>query len=245
MAQALLPLKDLVQAKSRLAGILSPSERRALAQAMVEDVLALLSRHPQISRVTLVSDDPGADLLASHYGARYWPESALGCRGLNAVVDAASRRLLEESAEPVLVLHGDLPLMTVADITAVLGCQSQQAALVIGCDHRGTGTNLLAFDAATQPQFCFGQDSCQRHQATASLAGMPAVVVRRSGIALDVDEPEDLGLLLQAMDSGEAQADVAVHTRRLLSGTGLGARIELALASIGQENLDPNEEQAG
>ena len=40
MAQALLPLKDLVQAKTRLGGLLRPSERRALAQAMAEDVLA-------------------------------------------------------------------------------------------------------------------------------------------------------------------------------------------------------------
>ena len=42
MAQALVPLKDLVQAKSRLSGLLRPSERRALAQAMAEDVLAVL-----------------------------------------------------------------------------------------------------------------------------------------------------------------------------------------------------------
>ena len=43
MAQALVPLKDLVAAKSRLSGVLSPAERRSLAQAMVEDVLALSS----------------------------------------------------------------------------------------------------------------------------------------------------------------------------------------------------------
>ena len=34
MTQALVPLKDLVEAKSRLSGLLRPSERRALAQAM-------------------------------------------------------------------------------------------------------------------------------------------------------------------------------------------------------------------
>ena len=36
MTQVLLPLKDLVKAKSRLSGLLSPSERRALAQAKSE-----------------------------------------------------------------------------------------------------------------------------------------------------------------------------------------------------------------
>ena len=43
MAQALVPLKDLVLAKTRLSGVLTSVERRALAQAMVEDVLDVLS----------------------------------------------------------------------------------------------------------------------------------------------------------------------------------------------------------
>ena len=64
MAQALVPLKDLVQAKSRLAGLLRPSERRALAQAMAEDVLNVLANHVNVAGITLVSDDPGAGLPA-------------------------------------------------------------------------------------------------------------------------------------------------------------------------------------
>ena len=122
MAQALVPLKDLVQAKSRLAGLLRPSERRALAQAMVEDVLAVLSRHQDIERITLVSDDPGAGLLAGKYGIDCWQESSLGCSGLNAVVDQASERLLASADGILLVLHGDLPRLTAADISAVLDC---------------------------------------------------------------------------------------------------------------------------
>ena len=142
MAQALVPLKDLVQAKSRLAGLLSPSERRALAQAMVEDVLGVLSSHSQIRRVVLVSDDPAAGLLANQYATDCWSERSLGCRGLNAVIRQASQRLLAETDEPLLVLHGDLPLLTQTDISAVLQQQRQLDGLVIGCDLQGTGTNL-------------------------------------------------------------------------------------------------------
>ena len=99
MALALVPLKDLVQAKTRLAGLLRPSERRALAQAMVEDVLTVLTDHPDIEQVTLVSDDPGANLLASNYGVDCWPEYSLGARGLNAVIERASARLLAAADE--------------------------------------------------------------------------------------------------------------------------------------------------
>ncbi len=93
MAIAVVPLKDLVQAKSRLAGLLSPAERRELAQAMAEDVLATLTQHAAIAETVLVSDDPAAALLASHYGARWQPERALGCRGLNAVLTRVCNNL--------------------------------------------------------------------------------------------------------------------------------------------------------
>ena len=48
MLTALLPLKDLLLAKSRLAGLLHPSERCALTQAMAEDVLGVLASHAAV-----------------------------------------------------------------------------------------------------------------------------------------------------------------------------------------------------
>ena len=124
MIQALLPLKDLVGAKSRLSGILSPSQRRALAQAMVEDVLCVLASHSMIDGVTLVSDDPSAHLLASSYGAHHVDERKLACRGLNPVLEYCSARLLHKYASVVLVLHGDLPLLNDDDVTAMLRQQA-------------------------------------------------------------------------------------------------------------------------
>lgn len=227
MAQALVPLKDLVQAKSRLAGLLRPSERRALAQAMVEDVLSVLSRHPDIDRVTLVSDDPGAGLLANKYAIDYLAENALGCSGLNAVVQLVSTRLLVDSDDTLLVLHGDLPLLTGADISAVLQCQRQLGGLVIGCDQAGAGTNLLAFTGESAPRFCFGLDSCANHLASARSAGVPVQVLRRPGIGLDVDEPGDLQAVMAALD-----CDDAGKTSDLLCGSALGARINLAMATL-------------
>ena len=224
MAQALVPLKDLVEAKSRLGGLLRPSERRALAQAMVEDVLQALVSHPSIARITLLSDDPGAHLLASRYGADHWLETEFHCRGLNALLERASVRLLQQGTVPLLVLHGDLPLLQPRDISAVLATWQSEGGLVIGSDLHGTGTNLLAFDAAGMPPFRFGPGSCARHLAAARAAGIPACVLQREGVALDVDEPPDLARLLSSLayyTDGK--------TAKLLLGTPLGERIRLAL----------------
>jgi 2-phospho-L-lactate guanylyltransferase len=227
MAQALVPLKDLVQAKSRLAGLLRPSERRALAQAMAEDVLSVLLGHPAIARITLVSDDPGAGLLAQKYGAQCWSEKSLGARGLNALVQCASQRLLAGGEEPLLVLHGDLPLLTEDDISAVLAGQHGLGGLIIGCDRLGGGTNLLAFNAASMPRFCFGAGSCAGHLASAYNAGVPVHVLQRPGISVDVDEAPDLQCVM-----GRLHLHPVGNTARLLYNTELGARVLLALATV-------------
>jgi len=227
MAQALVPLKDLVQAKSRLAGLLRPSERRALAQAMVEDVLGVLAGHGEIVRITLVSDDPGASLLAQKYGAQYWPEQSLGTQGLNALVQCASGQLLAGGETPLLVLHGDMPLLTQDDISAVLASQRALQGLIIGCDRRGMGTNLLAFGATCMPHFCFGFDSCGKHKASAQSLGIPVQILQRMGISVDVDDASDLKCVMEHLS-------VRPHgeTARLLHNTALGARIALAVATL-------------
>ncbi len=78
---------------------------------MAEDVLAVLAAHPEVAGITLLSDDPGAYLLAAQFGATHWAESELGCRGLNAVVARASARLLALRGQAMLLVHADLPLL--------------------------------------------------------------------------------------------------------------------------------------
>lgn len=228
MAQALLPLKDLVQAKTRLSGLLRPSERRALAQAMAEDVLAVLAQHEEIAQITLVSDDPSAELLARKYGTDCWSESSLACRGLNPLIQSASERLLASGEQqPLLVLHCDLPLLSADDISAVLASQRALDGLVVGCDRHGSGTNLLAFGASTVPHFCFGVNSCTGHVASAQGAGFPAQILQRSGIAVDVDEPTDLKCVMDRLHLRPSS-----KTAALLHNTELGGRIKLALTTM-------------
>lgn len=230
MARALLPLKDLVAAKTRLGGLMGPSERRALARAMARDVLSVLTAHPRISSVTLVSDDPEAPLLAATHGASFCAERELGRQGLNGVLAAASDRLLDGTSEALVVLHGDLPLLTTEDITTVLLEQQVSGGLVIGCDQAGTGTNLLAFTAASRPRYQFGPDSCASHQRFARAAGIPVRILQRLGIGLDVDEPADVAALLDIIN--RRLAPVGNFSRELLCDRGLAARLQLALHSL-------------
>ncbi len=73
MLAAIVPVKALAIAKSRLANILSQAERRLLVQTMLADVLHALVATPAIARIGVISADAdvleqarraGADMLA-------------------------------------------------------------------------------------------------------------------------------------------------------------------------------------
>jgi FO synthase len=223
---AILPLKDLADAKSRLADLLQPAERRSLMQAMVEDVLEQLIEHPQITGVTLVSDDPDARQLSASFGVEFIDERTLPRRGLNPVLEAAVDIECSEGAERLLILHGDLPLISSQDLDEVIHRQLTSDVIVIGCDEAGVGTNLLAFSRQCRPQFRFGAGSCVAHGEAASELSVGYQLLRRPGIGLDVDEPDDLRQLLARLPAGKPQS----RTAALLLNTKLGRRLSRELS---------------
>lgn len=226
-ARALVPLKDLVEAKSRLSGMFRPAERRALAQAMAEDVLSTLTQHPQFEQVILLSDDPGAAMLAQKYGADHWPESALECRGLNNVIARSCDLLFNQSESPVVVLHADLPYLASADLTAVLQALDLHGGLIVACDRLAVGTNLLAFAADSRPGFAFGNNSCAKHCDSAVELEIRHHVVFRTGTSLDVDTPEDIKLFIAQVDRGATG-----FSARLLQQPDIRTRIRAQLGSM-------------
>ena len=204
---ALVPLKSLRQAKTRLGSVLHPEQRAALVEAMARDVLAVLAGHPAIDGVTLLSDDPAVRDIAREHGADFIAESELLVQGLNPVIAAGVTRLVEQGARRLLVSHGDIPALTKDDISAALDGQAQHGGLLVGTDQAASGTNLLVFAANDIPLFSFGENSCALHQQWAQEAGGEALVLKRPGIALDVDDIDDLQDLLDSACTGSYTAE--------------------------------------
>ncbi len=228
---ALVALKPIAAAKTRLAGALDATARAALAQAMARDVLDALVAHPGVGRVTLLSSGEAARELADACGAGFLDDGQLGGGDLNALLGAAVAAL-DTTARRILVLHADLPALGAADIDAALAAPS--GALVIGADKTGRGTNLLGFPVTLAPQFRFGEDSCARHREWAATAGLALHQLNRPGIAADIDDAADLERLL-------AEDAAGVHTRGCLAALGLyGDSLSdaQALALAGYTDLD-------
>jgi 2-phospho-L-lactate guanylyltransferase len=179
---AIVPLKTVGERKSRLAGLLSAADRHSLSERMFAHVIAVLSGHPAIGSVVLLSA-----LLPDDW-AGFW--IADEGRGLNAELEAARAQLAES---PLLVLHGDLPLLAPSDIDDFLGAATR-AGIAIAPDRAGRGTNALAVMPGHAISFRFGPDSCRLHLAQAPMAA----VINRQGLACDIDTPEDLATAEEA-----------------------------------------------
>jgi 2-phospho-L-lactate/phosphoenolpyruvate guanylyltransferase len=198
MPVPLVPVKALAAAKGRLHPWLSPLERRLLAIAMFEDVVAALQATPGLAAPLVVSPDREMWRRAEAIGCRVVEEPATG-GGLNAALAVAASRAGHGG---LLVVAADLPLATAAGLRRVLEAAAS-APVVVVPSHDGDGTNVLAWREASSFQPSFGPGSAARH-----LSAPGAVRVDDPSLAMDVDTVEDLRLV-----AGRVGADTVTGRR--------------------------------
>ena len=180
---ALIPVKELSQAKARLAPVLDAAGRRKLALALFRDVLAAALACPAIDGVAVVSRDGDILSIAVEAGAQGLPE-----RGdLNEALTSAAEKLRARGVDRLVVLAADLPLVTAEDIQAV----AEAEADVVVVPSTDGGTNALALRPGAIA-FQFGPKSAQRHLKAAREAGLRTLLLDLPGLGLDIDTPSDL-----------------------------------------------------
>jgi 2-phospho-L-lactate guanylyltransferase len=208
MPTPLVPVKALGEAKRRLAPALAPVERRLLAIAMLEDVLAALAGTAGLDRPVVVSPDREVWHRAEALGCRVVEEHQPGPAGLNA---SLVRAAAAAGGDGLVVVAADLPLATPAGLAEVVAA-ARDAAVVVVPSHDGDGTNVLAWHERASFRPAFGPGSAARHLAEAG-----AVRVDDPGLALDVDTPEDLravaGLATAESVTGRRLRDLRLPAR--------------------------------
>jgi 2-phospho-L-lactate guanylyltransferase len=208
---AVVPVKDTRRAKQRLAGILPGARRQELALAMLEDVLATLARVRELAGIVVVTADPAAAAIAIGRGARIARDGAGD--GHTGAVAAAARRLTDEGFA-MLTLPGDIPLVEGDDIRQLIAVHRVAAerdarAFTIAPARDERGSNAVLCSPAAAVPLRFGDDSFFPHLAAAKACGIAPTVVRLPRIALDIDTPEDVALLLEYSSPTRAHALLA------------------------------------
>jgi 2-phospho-L-lactate/phosphoenolpyruvate guanylyltransferase len=189
--QAVLPVKPFAHAKTRLEGVLSPSERVTLARLMFEDVLDALTACRDIFACTVVvTADPQAAALARRSSAVVLMEKA--GRGINAAIASAVRKLSVAAGDALLVVPSDIPQVTRAALAQAATAVAADRSVALGIAARDGGTNLLACRPVHAIPPLFGPHSFERHRGTALRAGLSVQILTLPEFSLDIDRPDDL-----------------------------------------------------
>jgi 2-phospho-L-lactate guanylyltransferase len=206
---AAVPVKEFAGAKQRLATLLRATRRQALAAAMLEDVLAALAEAP-LAGIMVNTVDPLATDLARRYGARIITD---GARDGHTGAVAAMAGILAAEGHDMLTVPGDIPRVTAAEIAAVIESARPAPSVTIVPAHDERGSNAVLCSPPLVMPLRFGDDSFLPHLASARALGIEPTILRLPGIALDIDQPEDVHALMQAKPP--------MQTRALLSLRGV------------------------
>src|SRR5262249_49778723 len=111
---------------------------------------------------------------------------------LNADVTAAARLVEAEGATDLLLVMADLPYIAPADVAALI--EAGHESPVVIAEAKDGGTNALLLRPPTVLQFAFAtsRPSAAFHADHARKVGIEPVLMRRPGLARDIDTPDDL-----------------------------------------------------
>ena len=211
---AVLPVKSFARAKQRIAGAVAGPDRRILAEAMVEDVLAALAAVDGLHGVVVVTAEIRAHALALEAGASVVPDPREAGQSFAAGVGIEAA--VADGADRVLLVPGDCPALDPGEVGALLagGTAVRQPGVVIVADRHGSGTNALLLSPPRAIEPSFGDGSLARHAARGRAAGAAVRIAEVPSLNLDVDTPEDLDALRSALASRDGGA---ARTRALLA----------------------------
>lgn len=187
---AIIPVKPLNRAKSRLAEVLTPEQRYRFAETMFRQVLSVVVSTPQIAGTLVISRDTKALAIAREMGAKSVQEGSPS--DLNPALIRATEVVRVWGASGVLILPADLPFISSTDVKAMAKLGIETPSVVIATDREEDGTNAMLVRPPGLINYQYGVGSYHKHIAEAHRLGALVLMYQSEGLLLDIDIPEDL-----------------------------------------------------
>lgn len=204
MDAGILPVKTLSRAKARLAPEFGEVERREIADALLDDALALCLSADFLEWWVVTDDDEVAG-RAGQAGLRVAREAGTG---LNDAIATGARAAAAEGAESVTVVPCDVPLAYRGDLVDLLDTGATSDVVLVPSGDDG-GTNALYLTPPDLLEPAFGPGSLQRHLALAERNAYRCSILALPRLALDIDTPADVdAFLAKAGSFGGRTAEV-------------------------------------
>ncbi len=187
---AIVPVKPLSRAKSRLGDVMTPDDREELATRLLKRTMRLLLSLSSIQGVLVISRDSRALAMVRDLGAQTVQES--GTPELNNALMRATHILKAWGANASIIVPADIPLLKRDDIEAVLNLGRYQNSVVLVPDRHEQGTNLMLMRPPGLIPYAYGEHSFNAHQQLAHQFGASVQIYHSERVGLDLDTADDL-----------------------------------------------------
>lgn len=178
MTDAVIPVRSFRLGKQRLASVLTDHQRHRIGRALAERVTTV-AQQAGLTPV-VVTADPDVIAWAKSDGIEAMPDRG---GGLNGAASTGTARAITSNA-PWVVLHSDLPLLQVSDLSPLVeAVEHGRSVIAPSCDG---GTSALA--SSRPVKFAYGPGSFHHHLGRIE----DPLILARAGLLHDLDSPLDL-----------------------------------------------------
>jgi 2-phospho-L-lactate guanylyltransferase len=118
----------------------------------------------------------------------------------------------------MLTLPGDIPLVTPAEIASVVTAHPAAPSFTIVPSHDERGSNAIACSPPDAVPLRFGDNSFYPHIQAAEGCGIRPNILHLSGIALDIDNPQDVVSFMRIESPTRARAVLVEERMQLVGG---------------------------
>jgi 2-phospho-L-lactate guanylyltransferase len=152
--------------------------------------------------VALVTGDVHAQTLAAEYGFGVIEDGRNESE--TAAIEMATSWCEERSYNTTVVVPGDIPLISSDELHRVLDAAPAEGAVFVPA-YDGRGSNCILRRPASLIPLRFGNDSFLPHCDAMKKTGKELVILEMPGIALDIDNPHELEMLVERAGNTRAQ----------------------------------------
>lgn len=187
---ALIPVKKLTHAKSRLSKEMSEKARSELVLSMLKHVISVLTSCQDITKIIVVTTDEKVSKFALSLHVSVEAEKI---EGHNPALTSAAKKEDKEEIDGLLTISADLPLLTQDDIQKML--EFSILYDVVLAPSNDNGTNAIVLKKPLLLPYRFGKNSFEKYKDEALKREIEFVIYQNPTISFDVDTIDDVNEL--------------------------------------------------
>ncbi|HJT84298.1 MAG TPA: 2-phospho-L-lactate guanylyltransferase [Nitrososphaeraceae archaeon] len=187
---AVIPVKSLHSAKSRLSPFLTLQQRKNLALLLLNATIKTVKASRFVSDIIVVSSDNIIEYLSFKNSLKFIKDAD---NGVNNAVILADRYCIENEIDANIVIPNDIPFLSFRSIDQICIISEKYSKCIIICpSKRFDGTNILLRKPPGVIKTFYDNNSYANHLKEAKKLNIPIESLDYANLRFDIDTKEDL-----------------------------------------------------